>query len=175
MKHLVWRVALIVIATVGGAAADEWKFYRYPKEGFAIEFPGEPKPQPQQVDPKKIVQSSQYWLDLGAVAYGIDATQFLHNIIASQDAARLLQSSIEGVRGSLQCTIRSQRPIEMPGSVGREVIFDKCEKIAGLVAKERFFLRGDWLYQIMMLGTKSGIEDDAGTKRFLESFAMIAM
>ena len=42
-------VRLIVIltagflATVGAAAANEWKVYRYPQEGFAAEFPGVPR------------------------------------------------------------------------------------------------------------------------------------
>jgi hypothetical protein len=176
MRRVIGAIVIVASVALGGIAiAEDWKLYRYPQDGFAIEFPGKPEPQLTSVDPNAMVRSNQYWVDLGAVAYGVSVTLFLPNVIAARSPEQTLSRSIEGVRGSLQCAVRGQADVPMPGTAAKEVVFDRCAKVSGLVAKQRFFLRADWLYQVMVLGTKPDVENDAGTKRFLESFAMIAV
>jgi hypothetical protein len=41
-------------------------------------------------------------------------------------------------------------------------------------AKQRILIVGDWLYQLLVLGTKPGIPESSDTKRFLESFSVVA-
>jgi hypothetical protein len=170
-----WGLLAAFLTMVGASAAQaaEWKTYRYPVYGFAAEYPTEPAPQDQKIDPKRLVKNIQYWSDLGEVAYGVNAALFQHNIIAGQPAPKQIQSVLEGVRGSLKCTVRSQRPIKFPGGTGIEVIFDKCP--APLVdAKQRILIVGDWLYQLLVLGSKGGVPESPDTKRFLESFSVVA-
>lgn len=165
--------AALTLALITSAQALDWKTFRYPQYGFAAEYPAQPAPQEQKIDPKRLIRNAQYWADLGEVAYGVNAALFQHSIIAGQPPEKQIDSVLSGVRGSLKCTIRSQRPITFPGGTGREIIFEKCP--APLVdAKQRILIVGDWLYQLLVLGTKAGVPESPDTKRFLESFSVVA-
>jgi hypothetical protein len=175
MKFRWALLAALVTLTLGSAApaADAWKTYRYPLYGFAAEYPTEPVPQEQKIDPKRLIRNIQYWSDLGVVAYGVNAALFQHSVIAGQPPDKQIQSVLEGVRDSLKCSIRSQRPITFPGGTAREIIFEKCP--APLVdAKQRILIVGDWLYQLLVLGSKPGVPESPDAKRFLESFSVVA-
>ena len=165
--------ALSVLMLVPRAEAVEWKTYRYPQYGFAAEYPSPPDPQEQKIDPKRLIRNMQYWADLGEVAYGVNAALFLHSVIAGQPAEKQIDAVLSGVRGSLKCSVRSQRPFTFPGGTGREIIFDKCP--APLVdAKQRILIVGDWLYQLLVLGSKAGVPENPDTDRFLKSFSVVA-
>jgi hypothetical protein len=165
--------ALLTLTLVSGVgAADEWKVYRYPNYGFAAEFPVAPQPQDQKIDPTRLIRNIQYWSD-GAVAYGVNAALFHHNVISSLPPDQQIQNVLEAVRGSLKCTIRSQNAINFPGGTAREIVFEKCA--APVVdAKQRIRIVGDWLYQLLVLGATPGVPESPDTKRFLESFALVA-
>jgi hypothetical protein len=169
-----WLAVLLTLTFVPTVqAADDWKIYRYPNYGFAAEYPTEPKPQEQKLDPKRLIRNIQYWSDLGEVAYGVNAALFHHKIIAGLPPDKQIQNVLEGVRGSLKCSIRSQRAITFPGGIAREIVFEKCP--APLVdAKQRILIVGDWLYQLLVLGSKPGIPESPDTKRFLKSFSVVA-
>ena len=173
--RLVWLAALLTIAWASSVqAADEWKTYRYSQDGFAIDFPGSPAPQEQKLDPKRMLRDNQYWFEKGDIAFGIGASLFHHNIIAGRTPDKQIEAVIEGVRGSLKCTIRSQRPLSFPGATAREFVMEKCQTISGGVARQRVLIAGDWLYQVMVLGSTPGTEDSDDTKRFLDSFSLTA-
>jgi hypothetical protein len=104
----------------------------------------------------------------------VSAALFHHKVIAADKPDTHIKGVIERVRGSLQCSLRSQREVAFAGATAREVIFEKCQKLSGGVAKQRILLAGDWLFQVMVLGTRAGLEDGADTKRFLESFSLTA-
>lgn len=173
-RHVAWVAAFVAITACPAAAADDWKTYRYPHERFVVDFPTPPTPQDQKPDPKRMIRHNQYWSDKGDIAFGISAALFHHKIIASETPDNHLRGVIERVQASLQCTLRSQRDLSLPGTVGREVVFEKCRKFSGGVAMQRIFLAGDWLYQVMVLGTKPDVAEDGETKRFLESFSLTA-
>ena len=70
--RLAWLAAVVAVAIACGAeAADEWKTYRYPQDGFAAEYPTVPKPQEQKPDPAKMVCHSQYWSEKSDAAFGV--------------------------------------------------------------------------------------------------------
>jgi hypothetical protein len=171
--RLAWLAVLATLALAGAVqAADDWKTYRYPQYGFAAEYPIPPKALDQKPEPQRVIRAIQYWSERDDVAFGVNATYFLHKIISGQPPDKLIQNVIEGVRGSLKCSIRSQRALTFPGATAREVIFDKCSAPIA-EAQERIFIAGDRLFQVMVLG-KSGIVESSDTKRFLESFSLIA-
>jgi len=172
--RLVWLAALLTVTLASAVqAADEWKTYRYPQDGFAADFPTAPVSQDQKSDPKRTIRDMQYWSDLGEVAFGVGASLFHHNVIAALPLDKQILNVIEGVRSSLKCVIRSKQAISLPGATGREIVFDKCPGMAG-GAKQRIFIAGDRLFQVMVLGNKSGLADSVDTKRFLESFGLTA-
>jgi hypothetical protein len=171
-----WALLSVLVSLIFGSAAhaaDEWKTYRYPLYGFAAEYPTKPEPQDQKIDPKRLIRNSQYWSDLGDVAYGVNAALFQHSVIAGRPPDKQIQGVVEGVRGSLKCSVKSQRAITFPGGTAREIIFEKCP-LPMVGAKQRILIVGDWLYQLLVLGTKPGIPESSDTKRFLESFSVVA-
>jgi hypothetical protein len=169
-----WVAAVVAVGVGAAAAADDWKTYRYPQDRFVAEFPAPPAPCDQKPDPKRMIRHNQYWADKGDIAFGVSAALFQHNIIASQPPDTQINGVARRVAQSMQCSIRSQRSLSLPGATVREVIFEKCKKISDGVAKQRIVLAGDWLYQVMMLSTRNGAEDGADTRRFLESFNLTA-
>lgn len=175
MKHrLAWFAAAASAAIVCSAeAADEWKTYRYPQDGFVADFPTQPNPEDQKPGPERMIRHNQYWSEKGDIAFGVSAALFHHKIIAAESADAHLRGVIERVKESLQCAIRSESSISFPGATAREVVLDNCKKFPGS-AKQRIILAGDWLYQVMVLGTKPDVAGDSETKRFLESFSITA-
>jgi hypothetical protein len=175
-SRLPWAAAFVAVTLCAAAAADDWKTYRYPQDRFAADFPMPPAPQDQKTDPQKIIRHTQYWTDKGDIAFGVSAAHYPHKIVAADTPDKFLRGVVERVNASLQCSVRSQRDLSLPGAVVREVVFEKCRKISanGGVAKQRVVLAGDWLYQVMVLSTKPGAEDSGETKRFLESFSLTA-
>jgi len=57
--------------------------------------------------------------------------------------------------------------------LAREAIVDTCPEKAGLITYARFYILGDWSYNSIVM-TKPEIENSVYTKRFLESFNVIA-
>ncbi len=172
-RRVLLAAALATGFAVSGHAADDWKIYRFPQDGFAAEYPIPPGRQDAKAEPERIIRGAQYWSERDGVAFGVSATLFLHKVIGGQPPEKQIDNVIEGVRGSLKCTIRNQRPIAFPGAVAREVIFNQCP--APLTETVlRVFIVGDRLFQVMVLGETPGIPDHADTKRFLGSFSLIA-
>jgi hypothetical protein len=166
-------VAPLLFVTASAAmAAEDWKSYGYPQDRFVAAFPTEPVLSDQKIDSQKMLRHTQYWSDRGEVAYGVSAVRFQPKIIASDVPDTHLKRVIEGVGGSLECVVRGQREVSLPGATAREFVLEKCQKISGGVAKLRLYLAGDWLYQAMVLGYKAGLEDAADTIRFLDSFSI---
>ena len=158
------------MAAVAPAAANDWKPYRYPNEGFAVEFPGVPRTTVMDVPVKQFVRGVQY------LATDDAGTEYLGQALLYQQAIRknnttdkILRVSIDGAKDAGKCSIRSERNYSFPGAFAREVVFEKCEGTAG---KSRVLLLGDWLYFILSIG-RPGVETSADADRFISSFSVI--
>jgi hypothetical protein len=169
-------LAVLLTLTIVTAvqAAEDWKTYRYPQNGFSIEFPAAPISDEVAADPKRNIREMRYASDLGDVAYIADATLFLHSVIHGLPLDKQIQKVLEAVRGSLKCTIASQREIKFPGATAIEAVFEKCAAPVTGGAKWRGLISGDWLYQMLVLGSTPGIAGSPGAERFLASFSLIA-
>ena len=76
--HAFWFVALLATGMADNAiAADDWKLYRYPGEGFALEFPGAPKLSDKKVDPEIMVRGRRYMAANATVTAVFSATAAL--------------------------------------------------------------------------------------------------
>jgi hypothetical protein len=173
--RLGYFAALLTVALAPGVQADDdWKTYRYPQDGFAADFPTPPVLTDQELDPQRGTREMAYWSDLGDIAFGVHAAHFHHEVIASQPPDKQIQTVVDGVRSGLNCAVSSQRVIALPGATGREVTFDKCPAEHAGGAKQRIFIVGDRLFQMLVLGSTPGLAESADTKRFLESFSLMA-
>jgi hypothetical protein len=154
----------------GPGAADEWKQYRYPDEGFAVEFPRAPTTKELPSSPQRVRGIQRTAQDDAGTEYMGQATLYQPGVRAKYPAVVLLRAAIDGLRNAGKCTLREARDFPFPGAVAREVILDKCGE--GSTAKARFVLLGDWLYLVLAIG-RPGIEQSADTSRLLDSFTVI--
>jgi hypothetical protein len=159
------------MAAVGPATANDWKFYRYPDEGFAVEFPGVPQTTVMKVTVKQFVRGIQY------IATDDDGTEYLGQGLLYQKTFRknyttdiLLRTAIDGAMKAGKCSIRSERNYSFPVAFAREVVFEKCED--NQAGRSRVLLVADWLYFVLSIG-RPGVEASADTDRFISSFGVI--
>ncbi len=173
-RRLALLVALLTAAWVSNVqAADEWKTYRYPQDGFTAEFPAAPDVEHPKFNPRRNIRDTQYWSEANGVTYGVGASLFHHRVIASEPSAKQLVNVVDAVRRSLKCSLGSARTISLPGATGREAVLVKCKQISG-DAMIRAVIAGDRLFQLMVLGGPPGLADSADTKRFMKSFSLTA-
>lgn len=174
MSATVRLIALLIagiVVTAGSAAANQWKVYRFPQEGFAAEFPGAPKLIDMKAPHETFVRGVQQ------LATDDAGTEYMGQTLIYQPAIRknntvdkILRVSIDGAKDAGKCSIRSERNYSFPGAIAREVVFEKCE--GNVAGKSRVLLVGDSLYFVLAIG-KSGIEKTAEADRFINSFSLI--
>jgi hypothetical protein len=168
-------IAALLFAAVAAAttpvAANDWKIYRYPKEGFAAEYPGLPRFIDMNAPHEQFVRGVQYLAtDDASTEYLGQALLYQPFIRKNNTPDKILRVSIDGANSAGKCSIRSERNYSFPGAVAREVAFENCE---GMVAgRSRVFLVGDWLYFVLVIG-KTGVETTADADRFIKSFSLI--
>jgi hypothetical protein len=175
-------VPLVVFLTIlgaGDAVAQnprltiyDWKTYRYPAEGFAMDFPDAPtlKDPPHS---KNSILVRNYGVSKLAGAFSATAQHYRHEVISTIQPEQALQLQINALTENNRCNVRSNLPISITGGLAREAIVDTCPEKAGLITYARFYILGDWSYNSIVM-TKPEIENSVYTKRFLESFNVIA-
>jgi hypothetical protein len=94
--------------------------------------------------------------------------------VQSSDPNSLLDGGIRGMSGNVQWTVESQGPVTLDGHPGREVRFtvsspSVVEKGSG---KARIFLVGNRLYQAIMVGPSSKINEEE-LDHFIKSFDLL--
>jgi hypothetical protein len=164
-------VAACACAVAAPAVAADWKQYRYPDEGFAVEFPAPPAAKELPPSPQRLRGLQRSAMDDAGTEYLAQATLYQPGVRSKYPAETLLRAAIDGLRNAGKCTQREARDVTFPGATAREVILDKCGE--GSTAKARFVLLGDWLYLVVAIG-RPGIEQSAGTARLIDSFTVIA-
>jgi hypothetical protein len=160
-----------VLMAAGPAAANNWKVYRYPNEGFAAEFPGVPKFTDMKPPREQFVRGvQQIATDDAGTEYMGQALLYQPFIRKNNTTDKILRVSIDGAKDAGKCSIRIERNYSFPAAVAREVMFEKCG--GNTAGKSHVLLIGDWLYFVLVLG-KTGVETTADADRFINSFSVI--
>jgi hypothetical protein len=163
-------LAVICASLADAAAADDWKPYRYPQEGFALELPAPPATRELPPSPQRVRGVQRTAQDDAGTEYMSQATLYQPGTRMRYSADMLLGAAVGGLVKSGQCTLRETRDVPGLGELAREVVLDKCGE--GNTARARFILKGDWLYLVLAIG-RPGIEANAATARLLGSFTII--
>lgn len=167
----VLTVFLVCTRLAGPAAANDWKQYRFPDEGFALEFPAVPATKELPSSPQRVRGIQRTAKDDAGTEYMGQATLYQPGVRTKYPADVLLRAAIDGLRNAGKCTLRDARDVTLAGAAARDVILDKCAEAS--TAKARFVLLGDWLYLVLAIG-RPGIEESKDTARLLDSFTVIA-
>ncbi len=164
-------VVAVIAAGAGPAVANDWKTYRYPNEGFAVEFPGAPRTIDMNAPAAQFVRGIQYLAtDDAKNEYLGQALHYQKFIRQNNTTDKILRVVIDGAKDAAKCSIRSEKNYSFPGAFAREVVIEKCE--GGVAGKSRVLLLGDWLYFVLAMG-RPGIETSADADRFIGSFSVI--
>ena len=90
-------------AFAAAAAADEWKQYRYPDEGFALEFPAVPTAKALPSSPQRVRGIQRTARDDAGTEYLSQATLYQPGVRAKYPADVLLRAAV----GPRRCCSRS--------------------------------------------------------------------
>lgn len=169
-RHMRLLVAALVWLLAGqfGANAQTWKKHRYVTDGFEVEFSGDVKVVPTQLNAdtlKKIVRSTDYQQDAGNYVYIVGASLLLVDVN--------FDNGVKQSFDSLKCKSRTRDALlAFKDGRAREVHGTDCHD-GNFRVEARYFTRGKWFYQVISLFKKdSGF--DKGARRFVQSFKAIA-
>jgi hypothetical protein len=143
---------------------------------FVATFEGKVQRGSQPVDTSvgKIAMNMVYY-DGGAIAHMVIYCDYPAGSVASSGGPeKVCANASDGAVKSVNGTVRSSSPYQLGDSNGLEVVADIPPKdpkdpSGASVARLRFFVVGDRLYQVMYIGP-SGTETDSKAVAFLDSF-----
>ena len=162
----------VTIAATSQTIAQEWTAYTSPEEGFAVEAPGNPQFDHTGFDPKTMISVRNHtWPKAsGDGAFGVGVI-FRNSASKAQAPDAAMRDQIAEAKGTCQ-EVRDERPLEVPGGVGKEFVIDKCSN--GSAFKARVYVLDDRIVQVAAIGP-SGVDKAADTPRFLDSFKLTAV
>ncbi|MDE3084890.1 MAG: hypothetical protein KGJ37_06715, partial [Verrucomicrobiota bacterium] len=114
--------------------------------------------------------------DAGSVAYMVIFNDYPNgSVTKSGGPDKVYDGAVNGAVSSVHGKLRSSSPSKTGEVQGREIIVDiPAQKTSdqGSVARVRFFIVGDRLYQVMYIGP-AGNEAKAEATGFLDSFRLL--
>jgi hypothetical protein len=167
-----WSLTLpILLGAVQSDLPANWKPFTSKEGGFSITMP-DPTTQT-----KKTLKTASGPLQVTVIsAEGRDDALFVvsysdypENDLKTGTPEERLEHARKGAVNHAKGKLRSDKPLEMNGHPGREIVI---EKDGNVIAKMRLYLVGRRLYQVMVLGNGpvfKGKEADS----FLHSFRLI--
>ena len=154
-----------LLAAAPNAGAETWRNYTSAPDGFAVEVSGEVKVSPQALDAatqERVVRSTQYLQDGGGYAYMVIAS--LTRIPPNFEAG------VDGSFNAMRCKQALPRQA-VPLAEGRAVEIMGTDCFGGqLQVIARYFVKGNWFYQVLSAVPAGGEENAA---RFVRSFKVI--
>jgi hypothetical protein len=139
-------------------------------DGYSAAFPCQVKTGSQTVaaGTMNIPVTSNTCESAGAL-YSISASSFPKGFIAKHTLKGALTDAVAGAAWNVKGTVRSDTPITLAGTTGRDVLIDVKNPKA--TVHLRVFFVGDKQYQVMFVGP-TGQENGKAAKVFLASFKL---
>ena len=159
----------------------DWFLLKAEEYGYQIEFPKEPKENPQ------IIQSAIGELKLNIFLYDastdnqkdenlvylVNFTTYPDSLVNSDDTAKLsgfYRGSIDGAVNNVQGKLLSEKEIELGKFSGREVKIDFQQGRA--IINMRIFLIHNNMYMVQTI-TETKKDNNKAMKRFFDSFQLL--
>lgn len=165
-------LAIVCIAACSGLAAaqEQWSQYRYPDQGFAVQFPGVPKLTSTPLAGPTPATHHLYQAQAAGKAYSISAIAFANGRGPANADLAYLDRLVASYAVGSKTTLRSQNPTTLAGRPALEAVTEDA-------ALDRYHLldvlaAGARVYLVISEGPK-GHETSSDAKRFRDSFTLI--
>ncbi len=168
MRRIARLLALVFVAAAVPAAAPDWIDYQPAGVGYRIALPGSPTVTTQEVPTRLgVLKNITASVEIGNRAFVIMHIDYPTAHVESVPAARILDGVRDGQAQSGK--LRSERAVTIGRHAARQLIIDAAGES---VTVSRIVLVGRRLIQAIYAGPR-GSEDDADTKRFIDSLAIV--
>ncbi len=144
-----------------------WVALQPPRAGFRVEMPGIATPSQQKVTVTatgEVVDQLEHSVVIGSVEYFIAHTQY-RRMPSDLSPDQILINGRNGRQGRLL----SDRRLTVSGAAAREYIHEQD----GSIFVTRAAYANNTLYQLIVVG-RPGVQDQPNTRRFLDSFILVA-
>jgi hypothetical protein len=163
---------VVLLAIAAAASAAEWKNVKSEEGGFAIRFPGEPKPSKQEVATtagKLTVYMLSLEADKGRTAYLVT----YNDMPAAKDAEAALDAARDGTVAPLKAKVISETKLTLAGNPGREFVCTCQVQKRDATMHNRIFLAGGHMYQLRVVAVGDSPVKAEDIKTFFESFSLV--
>ena len=162
---------VLALAATAGAAAQSWSEYRSAEGRYRIEMPGTPELETEPVEMlDREVPMMQAIVGREEATYLAAYMDFPAEVIGSLPPAKVLENARDGAAEGFK--LLSDKALTVAGSPGREYVIEQDK---GVVLVMRIALVGPRLYQMVVVTiAPGGTADRPDTRRFLDSFALVA-
>jgi hypothetical protein len=160
---------VIVFAAAVDAAAQTWNEYRPEKGGFRIEMPGAPRTNivPIPVGGDETVPMTEAVVEAGKFSYLVSWVEYPDRLSRAFPAEQVLDRVRDGM--AADGMLRGEKTLAGGNSAGREFLVIQANSNAAV----RIWWSVSRLYQLTVTGGP-GIEAQPDTRRFLDSFNLVA-
>lgn len=145
------------------ADAHNWKRYRYDVDGFAVEFPAEPK---ATANDSKTGTRYVVGLDNGNLAYLVEAAALPANL--NKSSQQVLDDYVDGAAKGTKSQVKYSSAITLHGNPGREFTLENDT----LILRFNIYLVQKTLYQVLVVATKE-LAATTEAARFQNSFELL--
>ncbi len=168
MHRIARPLALLFFAVATPASAQDWIEYQPTGFGYRIAVPGNPTVTTQEVPTRVgVLKNITASVEIGNRGFVIMHVDYPTAHVESVPAARILDGVRDGQAPSGK--LRSERALTIGSHAARHLLIDAGGEN---VMVSRIVLVGQRLIQAIYVGPR-GSEDDADTRRFIESLAIV--
>lgn len=165
IARLAFFLACLTFTSV--AQADDWKLYRAEKDGFSVMVPGTPR------RIQNTIPTVYGPVQLIFHGFSVENRAFFASFYDlpptwSGDQAKALDSERDRGLGNTGCTLVSEKPVQVAGVTGRDVVADQATGTQRV--RCRNFVLGHRLFSLIVIGPRDETVD-AIAKEFFDSYA----
>ncbi len=170
MKLFATAILLLLACAFASAQQKDWKEFTSDEGGFSVLMPDKPTPDKVTVfTPKGLRESHTFsYSDENLNDYLVAYSKFRETPAPEVDYEEVLDKVQKGILVGDDGRVRSKIALDLDGYPGRELTIEHAD---GSVKTHRFYLVGDYFYQLSVEIKKSGFRS-ANSERFLASFKL---
>lgn len=166
------QTLLVLFLVIFATGCSQPQAYDSSSGRFTIDFPGKPKEQSQTVQtPVGSIAVHIIMYESRSAAYGVTYSDFPASHIESSSVDEILDGACQGAARNIGGTIISQKPISIGNHPGQEVKVAASTSGKKVEVRNRIYLVGNRLYQVVVTSTPGDTEDSTANK-FVNSFKL---
>ena len=173
MMRLFLGLSIVLIGLgCGRSPSSTPEDYTSAAGGFKVRFPGKPKESETPLPPPLTGTAKLLTAEVNGVAYTANFMDFGVPIGPDQQS-KSLNGARDGAVANTKGKLVSEKSISLGANQpGREIVINAGVPQGSIVIRQRFFLAGSRLYQVLVVATSEARTRDEMANNFLESFKL---